>query len=144
MAPGAWPEGTPIDAARGSLGGPTGEYALPDGGTRLEFARGAWGRQTWMLDFDAEGRLVRKEQVLTEAHFAGVRPGMSAGEVRMRLGRPADVQYIGWQKLTLWGYRWWPGDCVIYQVSIDAAGSVTEAGMATDLACGGPNLKGRR
>ena len=101
----------------------------------------SFGRQTWMLDFDAAGRLVRKEQVLTEARFAEIAPGMAATEVRMRIGRPAVSTYIGWQKRQLWSYRWWPGDCVVFQVSIDAAGKVVEAGMATDLACGGPNVK---
>jgi len=55
IAPAAWPPGTPIADVRSTLGGPTGEYRLPDGGTRLEFARGSFGRQTYMLDFDADG-----------------------------------------------------------------------------------------
>ncbi|MDQ6680011.1 MAG: hypothetical protein M3Y67_03480, partial [Pseudomonadota bacterium] len=93
--PGSLPPGTPISQARASFGGTTGEYALPGGGTRLEFAQGAFGRQTFMLDFDAGGRLVKSEQVLTEANFATVVPGMSAAEVRMRLGRPAQTFYIG-------------------------------------------------
>ena len=135
------PIGAPIADARAALGGPTGEYVLPGGGTRLEFARGSFGRQTWMLDFDAAGRLVRKDQVLTEARFAEIVPGMTATEVRMRLGRPAESTYLGWQRRQLWSYRWWPGDCVVFQVSIDAGGSVVEAGMGTDLACGGPNVK---
>ena len=75
LAPAELPIGAPIANARAALGGPTGEYILPGGGTRLEFARGSFGRQTWMLDFDSAGRLVRKEQVLTEARFAEIVPG---------------------------------------------------------------------
>ena len=52
---------------------------------------------------------------------------------------PNDL--LGWQKRQLWSYRWWPGDCVVFQVSIDAGATVVESGMGTDLACGGPNVK---
>jgi hypothetical protein len=48
--------------ARASFLGPTGEYPLPGGGTRLEFARGAHGKQTYMLDFDAAGSLVLRSR----------------------------------------------------------------------------------
>lgn len=140
IAPGALPPGTPISQARESLGGPTGEYALPGGGTRLEFARGSFGKRTDMLDFDAAGRLVKSEQVLTEANFAKIVPGMSAEEVRMRLGRPAQVFYVPWQKLEVWNYRFYPGDCVWFQISVSqAAGRVTEAAMGTDPACDAPS-----
>jgi hypothetical protein len=136
IAPGALPPGTPIEQARGVLGGVTGEYRLADGGTRLEFARGSNGRQTWMLDFDASGRLVRSEQVLDEAHFATVTPGLSSEEVLRRIGRPAETFPVGWQRLVVWNYRWWQGDCVWYQVSISRdTDRVTEAGYGSDPAC---------
>jgi len=139
IAPGAWPPGTPIADARSTLGGPTGEFALPGGGTRLEFARGSFGRQTYMLDFDASGRLVQSEQVLTEDNFARIVPGMPADEVRRRIGRPADVFNVGWQRLQVWNYRWWQGDCVWFQVSIgQQSGRVTEAGYGHDPMCDAP------
>ena len=135
LAPGALPVGSSISEARASFGGPTGEYPLAGGGTRLEFARGSFGKQTYMLDFDADGRLVASQQVLTEANFATIAPGLSAQEVRMRLGRPANVFNVGWQRLQVWNYRYWPGDCVWYQVSINEAGRVTEAAYGSDPAC---------
>src|SRR5664279_2773018 len=39
-APAALPAGTPITEARHAHGGPSGEYALANGGTRLEFRQG--------------------------------------------------------------------------------------------------------
>ena len=140
FAPAALPPGAPIADARAVLGGPTGEYPLPDGGTRLEFSRGAFGRQAWMLDFDAGGHLMHTEQVLDEAHFATIAIGMTAEDVRMRLGRPSHVFNVGWQRLTVWNYRWWAGDCVWFQVSISQAMQrVTDAGYGTDPACDAPN-----
>jgi hypothetical protein len=141
--PGSLPPGTTIAVARSGLQTPTGEYALPDGGRRLEFARGSFGKETWMLDFDAKGALVSSQQVLTEANFARITPGMSADEVRMRLGRPAYVFGAGWQDhLQIWNYRFAGGDCVWFQVSIrDADRLVKEASIGQDPACDGPNEK---
>ena len=135
IAPGALPPGTSISQARASFLGPTAEYTLPGGGTRLEFARGAHGKQTYMLDFDASGSLVASQQVLTEQNFATITPGLSAAEVRMRLGRPAEVFNVGWQRLQVWNYRYFPGDCVWYQISIGEAGRVTESSYGSDPAC---------
>ena len=135
LAPGALPPGTSISQARAAFLGPTGEYTLPGGGTRLEFARGAHGKQTYMLDFDASGSLVASQQVLTEQNCATITPGLSAAEVRMRLGRPAEVFNVGWQRLQVWNYRYVPGDCVWYQISISEAGRVTESNYGSDPAC---------
>jgi len=138
--PGALPPGTSIDEARHSMGGPTGEFALPNGGTRLEFARGSFGRQTFMLDFDANGRLFSNQQVLTPNMFATIKPGMSQVDVLSRIGRPAFVFPVGWQQLQVWNYRFGglEGDCFVFQVSIsNSTRVVTEAGQGPDPACTG-------
>jgi hypothetical protein len=139
LAPGTLPLGTPIAQARRVLFGPTGQYPLPGGGMRLEFAQGSFGRQTYMLDFDANGRLVSSRQVLAEASFATIAPGLSSADVLMRIGHPAQVFPVPWQKLQVWNYRYAGGDCVWFQVSIsDATQRVTEAGMGADPACDPP------
>ena len=136
--PATLPVGTPIAEARQAYGGASAEYPLPNGGTRLEFRQGSFGRQTFMLDFDATGRLVSTQQVLTPATFATITPGMSQGEVLSRIGRPAFVFPVGWQQLQVWNYRFGglEGDCVVFQVSIsNATHTVAEAGPNTDPAC---------
>ena len=72
------------------------------------------------------------------ANFATIVPGLAAQEVRMRLGRPAAVFNVPWQQLQVWNYRYWPGDCVWYQVSISAVGRVREANYGTDPSCHPP------
>jgi len=137
-APGALPPGTPIADARRSFGGVSGEYRLPDGGTRLEFRQGTYGKQTFMLDFDATGRLVSSQQVLTPQIFATITLGLTHEQVLMRIGHPAYVFPVGWQKLQVWSYRFagLEGDCVVFQVSFsNATGTVTDAGPNTDPAC---------
>ena len=140
LAPGRLPVGTPIAQVRQSWVSPTGEYALPDGGTRLEFSQGSFGKETYMLDFDAKGSLLASRQVLSEASFAAIVPGMSSQQVRMQLGRPAHVFNVGWQNLQVWNYRFFGGDCVWFQVSIgNADRRVTEASMGMDPACDAPS-----
>ena len=136
--PGALAPGAPIAQARQTLGGPSGEYALAGGGTRLEFRQGSYGRETYMLDFDASGRLVTTRQVLTPQTFATIQPGMTGDEVLARIGHPAFVVPVGWQQSKVWSYRFGglEGDCVVFQVSIsNATRAVTEAGPNTDPAC---------
>ena len=142
LVPAALPPGASIAQARQAIIAPTGEYALPGGGTRLEYAQGSFGRQTYMLDFDANGILVSSQQVLTGQNFAAITPGLSSADVRFRLGRPVQVFSVPWQKLHVWNYRYAGGDCVWFQVSIsDAAQQVTESGNGPDPACNAPNPK---
>jgi hypothetical protein len=57
----------------------------------------------------------------------------------MRLVRPAHVFSVQRQKIQVWNYRYFGGDCVWFQVSVSNKGPVTEAGIGTDPACDGPN-----
>lgn len=138
--PGGLPPGTTLDTVRHGLRSANAEYALPNGGRRLEFEQGAFAsREIWMLDFDASGTLVSSQQVLTPENFATIRPGMTADEVRMRFGRPSQVFGAGWaEHIQVWNYRFAGGDCVWYQVSIrDADRTVRESGLGQDPACDG-------
>jgi hypothetical protein len=144
LAPGGLPPGTPIAQARHAIFGPTGEYALPNGGTRLEFAQGDYGKQTYMLDFDQNGLLVTSQQVLTEPNLETAAPGMPADEVRMRFGRPAGVFGVHYPDVQVWNYRFDGGDCVWYQISIsNATQRVTQSGIGTDPICGAGSRRGR-
>jgi len=116
------PGQTEADAVAG-LGQPTGRYALPDGVQRVEFARGPYGRVTWMVDLDAGGRVLRAEQVLTPQHFARVRPGMPRDELLRLLGRPADRQGE-WMDRETWSWRYETYECMWVRVTLDANGRV--------------------
>lgn len=130
LAPGAGP-----DAIRQQLGEPTGRYALADGAQRLEYARGPYGRETWMLDVDAQGRLVKASQVLVESNFATIKAGMTRDEVLQRIGRPSKLGYVGWQKQTVWNYRYASPFCQWFQVGLSQAGIVEDTGYGPDPVC---------
>ena len=128
------PRASLADATR-AMGAPSGEYALPGSGKRLEFARGPYGRHTYMLDFDAQGRLVSTRQVLTEPDFDALRSGMSADEVLARIGHPAERFGIAVQRQTVWAYRYESPFCRWFQVGIGSDGRVADTAYGPDPRC---------
>jgi hypothetical protein len=119
---------------RASMGEPTGRYALPDGGSRLEYARGPMGKHTYMIDLDARGRVRGSEQVLTEANFLTIEPSMPQDQVRRKLGRASEAR-VGWRGVgEVWSYRFESPFCRWFQVWI-VDGRVREAAYATDPMC---------
>ncbi|MBX3606385.1 MAG: hypothetical protein KF788_13985 [Piscinibacter sp.] len=127
--------GSSADSVRATLGPPTAEYPLPDGGRRLEYARGPMGKHTWMLDFDARGALLGTQQVLTEKQFNAIRAGISQDELRRTLGSPSERSVIGWQNQVVWSYRYDSLFCQWFQVGINPQGQVVDTGYYPDPIC---------
>ena len=118
-----------------SMGAPTGRYALPGGGARLEYARGPYSRHTYMIDLNSTGRVERVAQVLTEAHFLRVAPGMGRDELLLLLGRPGEVFAVPWQRAQVWNWRYPTSDCLWFQVTVMPDGRVLDAGRGVDPHC---------
>jgi hypothetical protein len=133
--------GTPRAALQGVWGVPTAEHAMPDGGQRLEYASGPYGRTTWMVDLDATGRVQQARQVLNEAEFQDVMstPNLRRGEVLRRLGAPGEVRGYGWRREDrgnqIWSWRYPTNDCLWFELTLAADGRVTGGGYGTDPAC---------
>jgi outer membrane protein assembly factor BamE (lipoprotein component of BamABCDE complex) len=118
-----------------SMGAPTHRYPLP-AGQRLEFARGPIGKHTFMVDLDAAGRVTAWRQVLTDAEFAAITPGMNRDEVLLRIGAPGDVQQIAYHlHRWMWMYRWDDPMCSLFVVVIADDGRVTEIAHRPDPVC---------
>jgi len=134
------PGQTEADAVQ-RFGRPTGRYEMPGGGTRLEFARGPYGRETWMVDLDTSGHVTASEQVLTEGKlqaFQARAPGMSRDELLRTLGRPGERKGGGWQGGEVWSWRYPTNDCLWFQVSIDDDGIVHDGAFGIDWRCDPP------
>ena len=86
-SPASLQPGQTAEQVRAVMGLPTGEHALPDGGRRLEYARGPAGLQTFMVDLDAQGRMTGWSQVLNDAAFARIQPGWSREQLQREFGR---------------------------------------------------------
>jgi len=140
-SPQSLPVGTPLADITTALGPPTGRYTLPDSTQRVEYARGPAGRHTYMIDLDAQGRLARWEQVLTERNFNAITAGMDRDTVLQRLGRPSHVRGQGWPAVpgVVWSYRYETTFCQWFQMSIDNGGKVLDTGYAPDPRCDDDN-----
>lgn len=118
-----------------AMGKPTGRYVMPDGGQRLEYAKGPNGVVTWMVDLDQAGRVAGIAQVLQQRYFDRVRNGMSRDDLLRLLGRPAD-RAPEWQRRETWSWRFDNYDCVWFRVTLSAQQRVLGGGsMMVDPKC---------
>jgi outer membrane protein assembly factor BamE (lipoprotein component of BamABCDE complex) len=134
--PQSLPQGATVAEITATLGAPTARHSRA-GGERLEYARGPYGKHTYMLDLDAQGRLARWEQVLTEPQFNAIRAGMTGDELRQALGRPSEMQRIAHQRRTVWSYRYETPFCKWFQVGVDRQDRVVDTGYGPDPLCDG-------
>ena len=112
---------------KAQLGTERASYPLPDGGKRLEF-RGS-GAQTFMVDFDAAGRMVQAVQVLNETNFRNnVKAGMTREQVLATLGQPDNIMPGGRQGGQVWSWNFRNTQCQWFQVGIGADGRSTSGG----------------
>ena len=120
---------------RARMGEPTDRASLPNGGSRLDYARGPMGGHTYRIDLDASGRVQTVQQILTEANFETVRPGQARADVRERLGRPSE-QRVGWRGVgEVWSYRYdYRFQCRWFQVWL-VEERVREGAYAPDPIC---------
>jgi hypothetical protein len=87
------------------LGAPTASFPLP-GGERLLYSELPAGFAAYNLDFDASGRLVRNEQVLTQARFENLPMGVwTAADVQRTFGPPLRVERVARFEGDIWTYR---------------------------------------
>ena len=126
--------GDSADAVSRSMGAPTARYTLPQGGTRMEFARGPEGKHTYMVDLDTQGRVTAWQQVLTEPNFESVREGWSQDDLLMTLGTPSHRRSGGRQGGEVWSYRYDAVFCRWFQVSVKG-GRVSDAAYGPDPMC---------
>jgi len=127
--------GERLAEVRQRLGEPSAEHALPASGRRLEYATGPFGKHTWMADFDADGRLLRFEDVLTEAQFARIEAGMTAEQVRVQLGRPSRIWAVRYHSQTVWSYRYNSLACLLFHVGLTPQGVVEDTSYGPDPLC---------
>lgn len=134
-SPGDLAPGTPVSDVMARMGQPTNQYPQPDGSRRLEYARGPYGKHTYMIDVNPQGQVTGWQQVLTEKNFEALPVGMPESELLYRLGRPSDAMSIPRRGERVWSYRYDAIFCQWFQVSLDNAGRVTSTGYGVDPLC---------
>lgn len=132
--PGSIRPGATADEARAAAGRPTATIALPGGGQRWQYSGQPWSQWVWNVDFDAQGKVVRNEQVLTDEAFARVRPGVDTRtDIVREFGLPADSFHYRLRNETAYMYRYFVhgGFHAAMFIYFDPAGVVlrTETGL---------------
>jgi hypothetical protein len=118
-----------------SMGAPAARHAMPEGVTRLVFARGPFGRHAYMVELGRDGRVLRWHQALSEAAFARIVPGMSADELLRDFGPPCRRQPLGWQPWVVWSWRFPTYDCLWFRVTLDRDQRVVDTSYGPDPLC---------
>ena len=98
--------GTPRDAVIAQMGSPSRVIPLPTG-ERLQYGAQPYGRETWMVDLDAGGRVVQSRQVLTDGNFNRIEAGKwTRDDVEREFGRPAWIDSVSSWRGGVMNYRW--------------------------------------
>jgi outer membrane protein assembly factor BamE (lipoprotein component of BamABCDE complex) len=117
------------------MGPPNYEWHNEDGSLTWEFSRQPEGVECFMATIGPDQILRSIEQVLTEANFERIQPGMIHQEVLRRLGKPAKKEYFELKQEHVWSWlidHQMPGQKVYFTVSFNADGRVTRSGPVTE------------
>ncbi|MGV3681601.1 MAG: hypothetical protein ACO1PM_18040 [Acidovorax sp.] len=135
------PLGTPRAQVLARLGQPTSVHPLAQG-ERLLYSQLPAGTEVYNLDFDAAGRLVRTEQVLTQTRLESIPLDQWAvADLLRTFGPPLRVERVARWNGDIWTYRFKQGsDPRFAHVHLDPSGVVRRIGFTDDI----PNTdKGR-
>ena len=149
--PTAMAPGTPRSQVQQSLGQPTAEFDLrgvaapasrflqvdPSGRAvrRVEYGAGSFGKQAYLIDFDAEDRLLGAVQARSEARFNAILAGMGQDELRRVLGVPSRIWALSFQKQNVWSYRYESPFCQWFMVGVGYDGRVVDTAYGPDPLC---------
>ena len=82
-------EGVSTEAdVRARFGEPAAIYAEDDGSRTFEYPRQPEGQTNYMITIGTDGKMSALRQVLKQADFETILPGLERAEVRRRLGPP--------------------------------------------------------
>lgn len=123
------------------LGPPTATFPLPSG-ERLLYSELPAGFAAYNLDFDAAGKLVRNEQVLTQTRFENIPVDVwTASEVQRTFGPPIRVERVARFEGDIWTYRFRQNaDPRLAHVHLDRQGVVRMVMFTDEL----PNIDNTR
>ncbi len=109
------------------MGAPGREYSS-QGLQKLHYPRGPAGSHTYFVYLDPNDRVVRWEQVLTEARFDSVKPGMTKDEVIDLLGVPSVTNGLARDRGYVWHYRYETPLCKSFVIEFTPENEVRSAG----------------
>ncbi len=128
-------EGVSTEAdVRGQFGEPVQITERADGSKLLAYPRQPEGWTNYEAEIGSDGKLTALRQLLTEANFAKVQPGMAQAAVGKLLGRHArELRYATQPGQVVWRWHVQRGqDKKVFDVVFDADGRVLQANLGDD------------
>jgi hypothetical protein len=118
---------------RRQMGMPSDIRFQPDGDEVWEYAKGPYGRQTYVVTFRKDGVVQAAQQVLTDQTMAQIRPGVSSKpQVRALLGKPTDVEFLSSGEVWDYNIEETPNQPYILVVRFNKDGSVRDVGKVRE------------
>lgn len=128
-------EGLSTEAdVRAQFGEPDRIWPGPEGSRVFEYDRQPAGQRNYMIAIGPDGRMAALRQVLTPENFAQIVPGMTAEDVRRRLGKPARTTPYPLKQETVWDWRYLepPTTSMVFSVAFGDDGRVRRTGSTLD------------
>jgi hypothetical protein len=127
-------------------GPPDDRWERADGGRVLVYPGGPLGLQSWRFTVAPDGSVEQVEQLLDEAHFARIRPGMTRDEVRRELGRHAESMRFPNLQEEVWSWRYmdYGNRRMFFNAHFDAEGRVKYTSRSEDYVPEALRLRLRR
>src|SRR5216683_7368605 len=107
------------------VGPPAAVWKNADGSEIWEYPQGFYAVQTFMVDIGPDQAVSNVHQVLNEAYFSRIQPGMSREDVRRLIGRPREIWYFPARDEETWTWRYYDINYRFFNVLFDrTAGTV--------------------
>lgn len=103
--------------------------------TRLDFPRGPFGKHTYSVEFDANGKATAYQQLLKEENFRQITPGMDVSEVIERIGMSRDTFGLARKRGYVWNFRYITPLCQWFQIEFTAEHKVRSTGYGSPPEC---------
>jgi len=134
FAPHASLLGQDKQAVMASLGPPSQERRTADG-TRLVYARSPYGKSTFFVSLDGQGRVKGWEDVLTPANFEKITVGMGKDDVENLIGPSTIVRTVNSRGHKAWLYPYHNSLCQVFMVEVNPQNQVVGTGNAPAPEC---------
>lgn len=102
---------------------------------RLDFPRGPYGKHTYSVYFDEQGRATGYRQLLTEDNFAKIVPGIGENDVIQLIGVSKSTFRLARERGYVWNYRYENPLCRWFQIEFTLEGTVRSAGYSKPPEC---------
>ena len=116
------------------MGKPEMIWEEKDGSFKYEYPRGPAGTETFMVDVSADGKYLGMNNILTEANFARIKPGMNRDDVRRMLGKPTETAKFPLKQEETWSWKFkgTPTPVRRFHVNMDFMGVVKSTDQSDD------------